>query len=410
MDEINQIHDFRSKLLQSTVWPHVVDYVRWQQGVRQAERAGAPLPPVPERAPVSINLDLTTACNYRCDHCIDWDILNSGVKHREDELRDSLRHLAQRGLRSVILIGGGEPTVYPRFVDMVQFLKQELGQQVAVVSNGGRNDRILEAAPYFTAGDWVRLSLDAGSDATFQRMHKPRQPVTLDEICAWVPRIKACNPQLKVGFSFIVTWRGAQRDDTRIVENIDELVLATRRARDYGFDYISVKPFLVRADENGSEVMDPTRAEEELRTVVQKIRAALAEAKQLETEHFRVIESTNLKLLENQSWHAYTRQPRQCHMQFFRQVLTPHGVFNCPVYRSVPRAKVAERHGYKDPDGCRDTHQKTGDLIRRFDAAHECREVTCLYHAANWWLQEMIEHPEMLTQIQPQPDRGDYYL
>jgi wyosine [tRNA(Phe)-imidazoG37] synthetase (radical SAM superfamily) len=325
-------------------------------------------------------------------------------------LRDSLRHLAQRGLRSVILIGGGEPTVYPRFVDMVQFLKQELHQQVAVVSNGGRNDRILEAAPYFTAGDWVRLSLDAGRDDTFQRMHKPRQPVTLDEICAWVPRIKQCNPHLQVGFSFIITWRGAQRDDAKIVENIDELVLATRRARDYGFDYISVKPFLVRADENGSEVMDPTRAEEELRTVVQKIRAALAEAKQLETEHFRVIESTNLKLLENQSWHAYTRQPRQCHLQFFRQVLTPHGVFNCPVYRSVPRAKVAERHGYKDADGCRDTHQKTGELIRRFDAAHECREVTCLYHATNWWLQELIEHPGMLTQIQPQPDRGDYYL
>ena len=76
----------------------------------------------------------------------DYESYNTGVKHNEDELRESLRHLAGRGMRSVILIGGGEPTVYPRFVDMVRYLKQDLGQQVAVVSNGGRNDRILEAA------------------------------------------------------------------------------------------------------------------------------------------------------------------------------------------------------------------------------------------------------------------------
>ena len=43
------------------------------------------------------------------------------------------------------MIGGGEPTLYPGFVPFVQFLKQ-LGLQVAVVSNGSRNDRILQAA------------------------------------------------------------------------------------------------------------------------------------------------------------------------------------------------------------------------------------------------------------------------
>ena len=43
--------------------------------------------------------------------------------------------------------------------------------------------------------DWVRLSLDSGSDATFQRMHKPsKKSLTLDEICAWIPKIKAANP------------------------------------------------------------------------------------------------------------------------------------------------------------------------------------------------------------------------
>jgi MoaA/NifB/PqqE/SkfB family radical SAM enzyme len=410
MDGAHDFHDFSSKLTQQSVLPQVVDYVRWQLELKKARDAGHEPPLPPDAAPLSINLDLTTACNYRCDHCIDWDILNTGVKHNEDELRDSLRHLAERGMRSVILIGGGEPTVYPRFVEMVRFLKQDLAQQVAVVSNGGRNDRILEAAEYFAPGDWVRLSLDSGTDETFQAMHLPRQQITLDEICAWVPKIKDRNPNFQMGFSFIVTWRGAARDDVKIVENIHELVIAAERAKRYRFDYMSVKPFLMRQEDNGAEIMEPARAEEELATVTARIKAAIVEAKKLEDENFKIVESTNLRLLEEQSWRQYTHQPHQCHMQAFRQVLTPHGVFNCPAYRSVPMAMIADRRGYRDEQMLGQTRKKLGDTIVRFDAAHECGNVTCLYNSTNWWIQDLIDHPDKLDSITAAADRGDYFL
>ncbi|MBP8301655.1 MAG: radical SAM protein, partial [Planctomycetes bacterium] len=185
------MHDFAQKLQQPSLWPRVVDYVRWQRALREAEAAGVQAPDLPDLAPLSINLDLTTACNYACDHCIDWDILNSKVRHEDDELRASIERMAARGLRSVILIGGGEPTLYPGFVSFVEFCKQ-LALQVAVVSNGSRNDRILQAAPFFTKGDWVRLSLDAGSNDVWRRMHNPSsKTLTLDEICGWIHKIKA---------------------------------------------------------------------------------------------------------------------------------------------------------------------------------------------------------------------------
>src|SRR5690606_23766241 len=97
----------------------------------------------------------------------------------DETLRAQLGEMAARGLRSVILIGGGEPTLYPGFTDFVKYLK-ELRLQVAVVSNGSRNDKILEIAPYLEEGDWVRLSLDSGTNETFQRMHNPsRASLTL---------------------------------------------------------------------------------------------------------------------------------------------------------------------------------------------------------------------------------------
>jgi pyruvate-formate lyase-activating enzyme len=403
------IHDFTGKLRQPGMWPLVVDYVKWQRATRTAKRDGARLPPLPELVPLSINLDLTTACNYKCDHCIDWDILNQPQKHEEQELRSSLTRMAKRGLKSVILIGGGEPTLFPPFPSFVQFLK-ELQLQVAVVSNGSRNDRILQAAPYFTRGDWVRLSLDSGSNATFQRMHNPaRASLTLDEICAWIPKIKATNPHFELGFSFIITWRGGTRDDVKVVENMGEIVMAAQRARDAGFDYISFKPFLERSAQ-GSEVMDPKKTEERLQSVVARITASIDAAKQLERPGFRVMESTNLRTLVQGNWEELTAQPKTCHMQSLRQVLTPLGLYNCPAYRGVPYARIGEKDGYKDATDHAATAARTAHLLETFDASRNCAEVTCLYNGTNWWLEKLIESSVDPAAVEVSADRGDYFL
>jgi MoaA/NifB/PqqE/SkfB family radical SAM enzyme len=387
----------------------VVDYIEWRRAVRRARRDGAPDPATPDLVPLSINLDVTTACNYACDHCIDWDILNSKVKHQDAELRASMREMAERGMRSVILIGGGEPTLYPGFVEFVAFLK-ELRLQVAVVSNGSRNDKILETAPVLERGDWVRLSLDSGSNAVFQAMHNPsRKSLTLDEICAWIPKIKAENPDFELGFSFVITWQGASRDAVKVVENIHEIELAARRARDAGFDYISFKPFLERAD-SGSEVMEPEHMQDEIAAVVRRIRAAIDTARRLERPGFRVLESTNLRMLMQNSWRDYTRQPKTCHMQALRQVLNPHGLFNCPAYRGVDYARIGDKDAYRDAAGVSTAAASTAALLDRFDASHNCAQVTCLYNGTNWWLDELCESDAPLDGVERSPDRRDTFL
>jgi pyruvate-formate lyase-activating enzyme len=392
---------------------HLKAYVRWQVEWRRARAAGETLDAVldgaPQLAPLSINLDLTTACNYACDHCVDMEILNLGVRHDPDVLLEALAVLAERGLRSVILIGGGEPTVYPRFVEVVKHLKA-LGLTVGLVTNGGRLDRVLAVADVLGRGDWVRLSLDSGTDATFQAMHRPRRAISLDDICAWVPQIKQANPAISVGFSFIVVWPGSTANDTAIHENLDEMVPAARRAKAYRFDYISFKPFLTRAETNNAEVVELLRRDEGLRTVTARIRANLDEAASLNDDTFAVIESTNLKVLQNGTYRNYSGQPHTCHMTYFRQVLSPLGVYLCPVYRSVPQARIGDKDAYATPAAMRDAVHNTLRLVESFDAAAECREVTCLYNHAHWFIEDLIEHPEKLDGLQPGPERSDVFL
>jgi pyruvate-formate lyase-activating enzyme len=403
------IHDFRGKLQQPALLDHVSEYVRWRRELRRARAEGLPHPPVPDRAPISINLDLTTACNYRCDHCIDWDILNTRHKHVERELRSSVALMAERGLRSVILIGGGEPTLYPGFPDFVRFLKK-LDLQVAIVSNGGRCGRLLECVECLDDKDWIRLSLDSGTNELFRAMHKPADgKLDLDAICAWIPKLKKANSSVKIGFSFVIVWKGAERSGVEVHENIHEIVLATARAKRWGFDYISLKPFLERSPE-GAEIMDPTRGRGALDQIVRRIRSEVDRAKTLATDSFTVYESINLRVLEQGNWKEYANQPRTCHMQALRQVLTPTGLYNCPAHRGEEKARIAGPTAFRDESAVHDTGEALLQILDRFDASHECREVTCLYNGVNWWLEKMIEDPRGEEEISPAEERQDFFL
>ncbi|NNE97867.1 MAG: radical SAM protein [Pyrinomonadaceae bacterium] len=402
------IHDFSAKLRQEDVLPRVKAYIDWQRGVRSG--ALDPKTSLPDFAPVSINLDITTACNFACDHCVDKDILNTPDRYHQQSLLDSIEVMTEKGLKSVIVIGGGEPTLYRYFTETVEFMKS-LGLQVAIVSNGTRNSKIEEIAPYLDPTDWVRLSLDSGSEEVFQAMHKPRKKITLDEICEGIPKVKAVNPDFKIGFSFIITWRDAFINETNIVENLDEMVEATKRAKEYGFDYIAFKPFLTRAEENNAEIVDLKQSERHFEGIKSKIAVLLEEARELEDDSFQVYATTNLKVLLKGVSERYMSQPHECHMQYFRQVLSPLGLYNCPVYRNQPHGRLGDLDAYGTKDDFGKTLETTAAKIQSFDSTHQCREVTCLYHTVNWWIEDMIESPEKLKDLVPPVDFDpDYFL
>lgn len=407
MARIHPKHDFEDKLRQPSLLPDVKKYIAWKQACKRARVDGLLEPDMPALGPISINLDLTTACNFRCDHCIDWDHLNSKIKYEYEKLLASLGSMTTRGLRSVILIGGGEPTLFPKFAEVVRYLK-ERNVSVAVVSNGSRAAKILEIADVLSEKDWVRFSLDSGSNDTFIRMHKPIKEISLESICASVPAIRKRNPLVDVGFSFIITWTGSKRDDVTIVENIHEMVAATKLARDNGFTYISFKPFLTRFGDGG-EVMDPS-VMLNFQTTIARIRESIIEAKTYETDSFRVVESTNLKVLEQGTWRNFQNQPATCHMTAFRQVISPLGRFNCPAYRAVEKARIAGPKGYAEASTGAESQQAVAAQMKRFNAHENCANITCLYNPTNHWLEHVIESGVNPDALQETLERHDHYL
>ncbi len=69
---------------------------------------------------LSLRLETNTACNLRCRYCY----AESGVFRREvpyERLTDILDQARDMGAASAVIIGGGEPTLYSRFRDLVRY-------------------------------------------------------------------------------------------------------------------------------------------------------------------------------------------------------------------------------------------------------------------------------------------------
>ncbi len=397
----NKEHDFSSKLRQSSVIERLKEYISWR---RSSEASGTSYA-FPDYGPLSINLDLTTACNFKCPHCVDSKILNTGKILDTKKIKQSIDTLKSHGLMSVILLGGGEPTLHKDFEEIVRHLKNR-EMQIGIVTNGSRLHHINNIAEILEGNDWLRISIDAASETTFSKSHNPKNNIKLETILSNALEFKELNPRITMGYSFVIVWEGIYINGQELCPNINEISEAVHLAKAYCFDYISFKPCLLRLDVSQKEsLFDPPDQKRE-KKVVEKIKNNLQKAKQIADGKIKILESVNLSALIRNKIHELKRQPRTCHAQFFRTVVTPSGIFHCPAFRGVDKAKISEFNGYNEENKFNDTQQHLAHSIANFNAEQECSVIACFYHHSNWWIENFIHSNKNLDEIEKVKDNN----
>src|SRR5210317_542390 len=106
---------------------------------------------------ISTHVSPEGACNLNCPYC---SVTYRKTHHRIelDIIKDYILKLKSRGLKAVILTGGGEPTAYKHFNELVIWLKEQ-GLSVALITNGTLTKRIKkETWKHFS---WIRVSINA---------------------------------------------------------------------------------------------------------------------------------------------------------------------------------------------------------------------------------------------------------
>ena len=103
---------------------------------------------------ISTHISPTSRCNLSCTYC--------SVKKRKansiklEVIQDYVEKLMTRGLKAVILTGGGEPTFYKQFNELVRWLKYDKKLSVALITNGTNSDAVED----WSAFSWIRVSIN----------------------------------------------------------------------------------------------------------------------------------------------------------------------------------------------------------------------------------------------------------
>tara|TARA_R110000824_G_scaffold60853_5_gene162345 strand:+ start:11187 stop:12566 length:1380 start_codon:yes stop_codon:yes gene_type:complete len=106
---------------------------------------------------ISTHISPEGACNLKCPYCsVTYRDTHSRIPL--DKIKNYVTQLKERGLKAVILTGGGEPTIYKHFNELVMWLKHEMNLSVGLITNGTRIKNVHDET--FKCFSWIRVSIN----------------------------------------------------------------------------------------------------------------------------------------------------------------------------------------------------------------------------------------------------------
>ena len=180
--------------------------------------------------PISVELTLTNQCNLRCVYCSDMDLRQRqgmGKLLSKNVLTSLFDDLARGGTRGVVLEGGGEPTLYKDFAEIVYHAKK-VGLAVGLITNGTQSlDKKL-----LKEFEWIRVSLDASTAGEYQAL---KGVDCFEKVISNIAKYAQFCPSVGVGF--VVT--------NNNISQIESLII---RLRELGVSYIQCRPVVDNED------------------------------------------------------------------------------------------------------------------------------------------------------------------
>ncbi|MBQ9360519.1 MAG: radical SAM protein [Lachnospiraceae bacterium] len=183
--------------------------------------------------PIEIEISPSGACNHRCVFCaVDYLGYEPNFLDKDTVLRD-VRLAHEKGLKSVICSGEGEPLLNRQLLDMVMGMK-EIGVDVAMSSNGAlfTKDFAEECLRCFT---WVRFSVVSLEDESYYSIQK-------------APKGDLEKVERNLADAVEVKRRQGLRTTLGVQcllldGNMAQLPEMARNLKAIGVDYLTVKPF-----------------------------------------------------------------------------------------------------------------------------------------------------------------------
>jgi MoaA/NifB/PqqE/SkfB family radical SAM enzyme len=191
-------------------------------------------------APIRVDIDITQSCNANCTFCFSRRYQKGayrGAIAKTDELEHLLAELSRLGTRTIRYCGGGECLSHPNIKELLP-LPHKYGMRLAIITNGDLIDEELAYLIYENV-DHLRWSVNASSDETRRRIHRPKPgsnqlSKTLELIRTIEMTRHSRFPYQRrpiIGATFLI-----------LPDNVHEIISAGKILKDVGVDSVSFRP------------------------------------------------------------------------------------------------------------------------------------------------------------------------
>ena len=196
--------------------------------------------------PIYMEVSPSGGCNHRCIFCaVDYLGYKSNFLDYKAYL-SFLKVAAEKGVKSIMFGGEGEPFIHPKMLEMSLETKKN-GIDIAFTTNGALMspnilDQLLEKT------NWIKISLDAATPRTHALIHGTKEK-DFEKIISnlkYAIRLKRENNyKCSLGVQLLL-----------LPQNINDVFPLAQMSKDLGIDYFVVKPYSQGLYSNNKFVMD----------------------------------------------------------------------------------------------------------------------------------------------------------
>jgi MoaA/NifB/PqqE/SkfB family radical SAM enzyme len=189
--------------------------------------------------PLRLLVDPTPLCNLDCLYCRahsalreeinrEWKRTIRGAYLDFELFKRLVDDAVELGVSSILMVGGGDPTVHPKFTEMVEYI---VGKDIELnISTNGLllNERVITAMSQLPSGS-ITVSISAATGPTFVKLHPRRSEADFEKLLDTLRMAARVREAAGTGRLWLKTLFVINQ------YNLDEIVPFVEMTRDLGF-------------------------------------------------------------------------------------------------------------------------------------------------------------------------------
>lgn len=169
-----------------------------------------------DTAPIEMEVNLTNRCNLKCYWCISEN-MRANEELKFEYIKKFIEDFKKIGGKAIIFSGGGEPTLHPKFKEIVDY-SHNLGINLGLMTNGlypKQYNQIISEKFH-----WVRFSLDTLNKKNFKKL---KGVDCIDTIRYNIKELKKMNKFAKIWVNCNVSEKLSVEEAKELVETITKI-------------------------------------------------------------------------------------------------------------------------------------------------------------------------------------------